>query len=45
MGRLRRHYWWSRPRGVLWDAHRVDRDRTLVRLELGERAYRALYDR
>lgn len=40
--RLKRHYAYTSTRESLWDAHRVDRDRTAERIELGLRAHDAL---
>lgn len=43
MAKTRRHYFHTKRRGDLWVAHRVDRDRTTERVELGERVYEALW--
>lgn len=40
--RLKKHYVHTKARGDLWDAHRVDRDRTTERIELGLRVHEAL---
>ncbi len=36
---LRKHYFYTKPRGELWSAYRVDRDRTVERIELGMRVW------
>jgi hypothetical protein len=41
-GTPRRHYVHTKARGDLWAAHRVDRDRTTERIELGERVFQAI---
>lgn len=39
---LRKHHTYGKARSALWDAHRVDRDRTTERIELGLRVHAAL---
>lgn len=42
MATTRKHYFHSKRRGDLWIAHRIDRDRTTDRIEVGERVWDAI---